>query len=654
MAERDDEFRPRLGRIRAAGGRSSKRYIGKLYAAVEKAKPGAFAKRSTAHFTGARLGRGAGFGAASAMRNHTFAIFRSRRVAVKIRSVRFGAHGLPKARAHLNYIQRDGASREGGPGKLYGPAQGHVDGASFLEDGKDDRHQFRIILSPEDAGDLQSLNQFTRDVMAAAEKDLGTSLNWVAVNHFHTDHPHVHIVLRGRGDDGQDLVIAKSYITHSFRRRAEELATLELGPRRDLDTARSRVAEVEREGFTGLDRELLRRAAAGPVRFDAPETPYDRFEAKLLAGRLKTLEQMALARRNPDGWRLLPDMEIRLREAGRRCDIIRSMGAELGDRLAPHAVRDFAAEKTIDRIVGRVAGTGSADDSHERRFLAIEGVDGQQWHIAIDLAPGTAPSKGAIVEVTHAAPAPRKADVTIAAIAERHDGVYSDEFHALADTAATGAFRLAHKRRLEALRRVGIVERYADGIWRIPKDFLERAAAHEAERSPARIRVLSWVALDQLPGAAGVTLLDDTLERSTRIERVAHGFGAEFEVALAARRRWLLAQGIGREGEEGFAIARDRLQSLARGAIGETAGRLARDLGKEYAPASLDSRIEGIYRRRIDLPAGRFAIIERAKEFTLVPWRDVLEQRRGMEISGIVRANGINWELGRKRSGIAR
>lgn len=653
MAETDDDFRPRLGRIRAAGGRATKRYIGKLYAAVEKAKPGAFAKRSGGGFTGARLGRGAGLGAASAMRTHPFAKFRSRRVAIKIRSVRLGAHGFPKARAHLKYLQRDGASREG-PGELYGPAQDHVDGASFLEDGKDDRHQFRIILSPEDAGDLQSLHQFTRDVMATAEKDLGTRLDWVAINHFHTDHPHTHIVLRGRSDDGGDLVIARSYITHCFRRRAEELATLELGPRRDLDIARSRAAEVEREAFTGLDRDLIRRASAGPLRFDPPQTPYDQFETKLLASRLQTLDKMALARRDSDGWRLAPDMELRLREAGRRGDIIRSMGAELGDRLALHAVRDFAADKTINQIVGRVAGMGSADDSHERRFLAIEGADGHQWHVSIGVTPEAAPPNGVIVEVTRADPAPRKSDVTIAAIARHHGGAYSDEFHFAADPSATIEFRLAHKRRLEALRRAGIVDRNADGVWRIPEDFLDRAAAHEAERSPARVRVLSWVALEQLPGAAAITILDDTLEKRTEIERVPHGFGAELENALVTRRRWLLIQGIGREGEEGFVIDRDHLRSLARGAIEEAAGRLARALGKEYAPAALGSRIEGVYRRPIDLPAGRFAIVERAKEFTLVPWREVLEQRRGMEISGIVRQAGITWSFGKNRGGPAR
>ena len=158
----------------------------------------------------------------------------------------------------------------------------------------------------------------------------------------------------------------------------------------------------------------------------------------------------------------------------------------------------------------------------------------------------------------------------------------------------------------------------------------------------------------RLPGASAETFLGAALEKRTSVERVPHGFGAELDHALAARRQWLLTQGIGLEGEEGFAIDRDWLHSLARGAIEDAAGRLAGDLRREYVPAGLGARIDGAYRRPIDLPAGRFAIIERSKEFTLVPWRDVLEQCWGLEISGIVQAGGINWDLERRRGGPAR
>ena len=336
----EDEFRPKLGRIRSAGGRAAKRYLGKLYARMEKAKPGAFAKRSGARFSGARIGRGAGVAASFANRSYPFAKFRSRRVAVKIRSVRLGKNGLPKARAHLKYIQRDGAERDGTPGKLYGPAQDAVDGEAFLEEGKNDRHQFRIILSPEEAGELEDLNKFTREVMATAERDLGSKLDWVAVNHYDTDHPHVHVVLRGRADDGKDLVIARNYITHGFRRRAEERATLELGERRDLDIANARMREVLKERFTSIDRELQGLSADGVVNLSDPKTVYDRFRMKLFMARLRALQKMELASRERDGWRLSSAMEKTLKEAGRRGDIIRSMEHAVGGMFSLQNLRD--------------------------------------------------------------------------------------------------------------------------------------------------------------------------------------------------------------------------------------------------------------------------------------------------------------------------
>lgn len=651
MTANEDEFRPSLGRMRARGQRASKRYLAKLYATMEKAHPGAFAKRAASKSFGSRIGRGSGHAAGFAVRRDAFAGSRMRRVVVKIRSVRLGGSGLPKARAHLSYIQRDGADRDGNRGQLYGPTEDAADAKAFLDEGSKDRHHFRVIVSPEDGAELSDLRDFTRDLMAAAEGDLGTKLDWVAANHFNTDHPHVHIVLRGKTDDGKDLVIARNYITMGFRHRAEEIASAELGPRSDVVIARAMASEVEKERYTGLDHDLQSSLADGVVRFGPPRTVYDAFRQKLFRARLRTLEGMRLAERGPDGWRLAPELEATLKEAGKRGDIIRSMGAELGEKLAPATVREFARDRSAERIIGRVAGAGPIDDDHDRRFLAVEGADGYQWHIETRIAPGAAPPEGAIIEASRPADKPRSADLVVAAIAERHSGVYSDALHAAEDPRAGADYRLAHQRRLEALRRSGIVDREMDGTWRVPGDFLKRAAAYEREKSGARIRTLSWVALDQAASAQAVTFLDDALESRIKIERVPHGFGADLEEALATRRRWLLSQGFGREGEEGFSIDRDRLRDLSRAAMEDAAARLAKDLGKDFAAVVDGARIEGMYRRPIDLPAGRFAIIERSKEFTLVPWREVLEQRRGMEISGFVRGGGVTWEFGKRRSG---
>jgi len=650
----EDDFRPKLGRMRQQGGRSAKRYLGKLYARMEKTNPGVFTKRSGARFTGSRIGRGSGVAAAFVNRSHAQAKFRSRRVAVKIRSVRLGGNGLPKARAHLKYIQRDGAERDGKPGKLYGPVRDAVDGEAFLEEGKSDRHQFRIILSPEEAGDLENLNAFTRDVMSSAERDLGTKLDWVAVNHYDTDHPHMHVVLRGRADDGKDLVIARNYITHGFRGRAEERATLELGPRRDLDIASARMREASKERFTSIDRELQRLEANGVVNLSEPKTVYDRFRSRLFRTRLKTLEKMELASRDRDGWKLSSAMEETLRAAGRRGDIIRSMEYGLSAKFSLQNLRDFSRETAAPKMFGRVIGSGAADDGHEKRFLGLEGADGNQWHVEIDLKPGAIPPVGAIVEVSKGEGGLKKSDLTIAAIAERHGGVYSDALHLSADARASADYRLTHKRRLEALRRAGIVERAQDGSWRIPDDYLEHAADFERGRASAKVKVLSWVSLEQIPEARARTFIDDALEARGGLESVASGFGGELRNAIAARRRWLLAEGLAREDSSRLVVDRRQLGVLEREAVAAEGARLSTQFGKAFDPAVEGERVSGVYRQSIDLPAGRFAVVEKSKEFTLVPWREALEARRGMEISGLMRRGGVTWDFGKTRAGPGR
>src|SRR3546814_19961059 len=79
---------------------------------------------------------------------------------------------------------------------LYSATEDRTEPQAFLDRGKDDRHQFRFIVSPEDGADLTDLTAHTRDLMSRIEIDLGTKLDWVAVNHYNTGNPHVHVIVR--------------------------------------------------------------------------------------------------------------------------------------------------------------------------------------------------------------------------------------------------------------------------------------------------------------------------------------------------------------------------------------------------------------------------------------------------------------------------
>src|SRR5205814_6228412 len=139
-------------------------------------------------------------GVAARMLGRRFAGLRGRRAIVKTRLVRLGGKALAAARAHLRYIQRDGATREGEAGRLYSAADDQADGKAFLERCDGDRHQFRLIVSAEDGAQYDDLRPLVRRFMARMEEDLGTRLDWVAADHVDTLHPHTHIMLRGKDE----------------------------------------------------------------------------------------------------------------------------------------------------------------------------------------------------------------------------------------------------------------------------------------------------------------------------------------------------------------------------------------------------------------------------------------------------------------------
>jgi hypothetical protein len=263
MADAEDEFRVRIGRIGNRSGRKAVGYLKRVRKIANKVSEGQ--PRRASDFTGSRIGRGYAQGTVSAGRRPAG----QRRVVIKTRIVRIKAGDASAIRAHLKYVQRDGVTREGAPGELYDEGHDRADGKAFAERGKGDRHQFRFIVAAEDAAELADLKPFVRDLMRQMETDLGTRLDWVAADHFNTGHPHSHIVVRGKDDGAEDLVIARDYVAYGMRARAGELLTRELGPESELDKLRKLEQEVGAERFTRLDRGILRDTSDGVLAFAA-------------------------------------------------------------------------------------------------------------------------------------------------------------------------------------------------------------------------------------------------------------------------------------------------------------------------------------------------------------------------------------------------
>src|SRR5580700_31827 len=195
----------------------------------------------------------------------------ARRVVIKAHVARMSAGGAKAASLHLRYIERDGVEKDGSKGRFY-TAEGPARVETLDEPRRGERHQFRLIVSPEDAGELD-LTDYVRRLMATVEKDLGRKLEWAAVNHYDTGHPHAHVVLRGVDREGREVRLDRAYISQGLRWRAQELATEELGPRLAVDVQRAHAKEVTQNRFTSLDRELERRAKGGEVAVHAGARP---------------------------------------------------------------------------------------------------------------------------------------------------------------------------------------------------------------------------------------------------------------------------------------------------------------------------------------------------------------------------------------------
>jgi len=645
----DDEFEPKLGKSGGKDGRKLVRYAGRVLAAARLAgsKTGVRARR----FDGSRIGRGAGIGRLLSSRDR-FAGSRARRAIVKVRLVRMGATGFAAARAHLRYIQRDGVTRDGNPGELYGRDADTADGKAFLDRCADDRHQFRFIVSAEDGAEYPDLKPYVRRLMAQAEHDLGTRLDWVAVDHFNTDQPHTHVMLRGVDDRGENLVIAREYIAHGLRERAAELATLDLGPRTDQEIENRLRHDVEQERLTAIDRRLLRRMDVERVTGPAHNDP---FQQAVATGRLRKLGAMGLAEDLGGGrWRLAQGLEDTLRRMGERGDIVRLMQRELTARRLDRAQADRVIEGELRTpLVGRVVRRGFSDEHRDRHYLIVDGIDGRVHYLDIGRAIATGPTpEGAIVRVAPRTAGVRAVDCTIAAVARGHDGIYSVTAHLEHDPNASQAFAEAHVRRLEAMRRVGFAERLGDGSWRIAEDHVDRAAAYEARllrERPVAIETLSVVPLDRLPAAGGATWLDRTLAGEGDFVARDTGFGREVRGALKARRQWLVEQGLAET--DGTRLKRGTLALLQRRELLKVAGEIGSELGKRFVEPVPGARVDGRLVRAVELASGRFALVERSREFTLVPWRPVLERQLGKPVAGIVRADGINWKFGKRREG---
>ena len=649
MASRDDDrFKVKPGAPKngsgAGNGQRSQRFVSKVLKQISKS--GAKASGVGAVRPASTFGRGR----VAAGRTGQALAVTARRAVIKSRYVVLKKAGDKSVSMHLRYIERDGVTRHGEKGQAYGSETDTADLKAFEERGKGDRHQFRFIVSVEDAGELVDLRGYTREFMQRMTTDLETRLDWVAVDHWDTDNPHTHIVLRGRAGEGrgkgQDLVIAPDYMAHGMRLRASELATEWLGPRTELEIRQGLLREVEQGRLTSLDRALLRQATVDIV--DLTQQCTDRQYQTLLRVRLQQLEAMELVERvDANRWKLSPNMEQTLTAMSERGDILRAMHKALKGQQ-----RELVLDTEMATpVIGRIAAKGLADELNDLGYLVVDGIDGRAHYVPLPAGTDLAElPMGGIVEVK-AAGGERAVDRSIAGVV--HGSLYRTADHLMRlrqegnpdpQTAVD-----VHVRRLEALRRTGVVERMTDGVWRVPPNFQLRAQAHDAQRAAGVTTLLrSHLTIQQQVRAQGTTWLDHQLMGDTR-ELLPQGFGTQVRDALRDRVGFLVEQGLAEKRGSGVVLARNLLSTLLDRELTEVGKVIQNETGLVHHPLRDGGRASGVYRRSVQLASGRFAMLDDGVGFSLVPWRPVVEQRLGQQVSAVVRGASATWHLGAQR-----
>ena len=573
----DDDFDIRPGRSRDSGARAYSKantLVGRVLQVSRRAGYTPLGRSRSGRGTG-HLGRGKR--AALQRRRTAF----QRRVVIKARVVRHRGtsfRSAPLAR-HIAYLERDGVTRDGSDGQMFDARSDQADGETFAERCEEDRHHFRFIVSPEDASEMADLRAFTREMMDDMASDLDTMLDWVAVDHWNTDNPHIHVLVRGVASDGKDLVIDRTYISEGLRARAEERATVELGPRSERDIQNSLRREVDAERWTSLDRRLQRQRDDLGVVDLRPEAAGTRKDRSVLLGRAHTLERMGLAQRiGTASWTLAADVEPTLRDLGDRGDIIKTMHRAMTshgltidpERLALHG------RTGGERVIGRLIKRGLHNELTGEAYAVVDGVDGRTHHLRFpDIDRTTDAAPGAIVEASN---------------------------------------------------------------WTDRKG-----------RQQTSLLVRSDLSIEAQVHARGATWLDRQLV-SPRPETLSGGFGAEVRDALGQRAESLIDDGLAKRQGQRIVFARGLLGTLRHRELADAGEALAARHGGIAQPVNAGDHVAGMYRERVTLASGRFAMIDNGMGFQLVPWRQDMDRHLGQAVTGrINQRGGVDWSFARSR-----
>lgn len=576
----------------------------------------------------------------------------AQRAVVKARYVRKTSTAARKAaiKSHISYITRSGAGQEPDSKPIaYNNGQ-EMTGEQLQEwasKAATDKHHFRFIVSPENSHNLD-MREFAEELVKRMEQDLNTRLDCIVVNHYNTDTPHTHLMVRGVDDQGRDLVISRDYIANGVRGRASEIATERLGYRSELEIREGMTKDVSKDRFTQIDKDLLKMAAVSEdMEIDLRNNPvnfrhsFAVFKRSVQMQRLKHLEEIELAKEvSPGVWTIADNMETTLRNLGTRGDIIKTMHKSLKEAGQERVI--FDPKSTRAPITGVVVDKGLSDELHERKYLLISATDNRAYYVPLTKyseEPGHEAAPGSIVTVAPHAPAMelKKSDRNIMEIAAGNNGLYTPEKHLeqvngyrLPQGATKERFVDSHLTRLHVLESQGLVERTGKSSWRVPPD-LEEKIKELSERTAAsaqhvKITLESRQNLTQQIEAEAPTWLDRQLPSGVSETSGRNSvFRESFEAAKRERAEKLCQLQLAEKTPQGVELKAGFLDELYKRQMVSANKALSRQYGTPVDLQTGDTftgTVEGTYH----LPSGPHVVLREGQQFTCVPFRKGMEE----------------------------
>ena len=418
----------------------------------------------------------------------------SRRVVVKASYIKSSNEKhRSRIRHHLNYVGRETTPEEEKSLRLYSQTEEHVDINLKISDFEKAPHFFSVIISPED-GDKLDLKKFTREFVHTIETDLRTKLDWVAGNHFDTNEPHVHVLINGLDDRGKRLLMKRDYVSHGLRVRASQTVNKELGLRNINDIISTLKIDINSSRKSVLDVIINKNKKSGKFNLAAVSSEsLNDIPKYLLEDRLRFLENKQLAVRvNNHEWQLKDTFIDELKSLERSTSIIEKLST--GWKIGQHNCEIISSANIDERTIkGHVVERGYVDDMGDKEYLVVKSKEKSFSYVELEKYSEKSPARvGEFIRVDTTKPflGAKKSDSTILEVAQGHGGIYDAKMHALLvekearlPPGVTAAeYAQVHVKRLEVLRRIGLVKEIGEGRFAIPKDYLARLN-DEAEKS---------------------------------------------------------------------------------------------------------------------------------------------------------------------------